>query len=227
MSNPSKIAKVPFKFYECIILVMPTGKKAANLREFAELLKVVGPRVLFHHLHQFFIKPVHQPRDYPNDFAHWAAFGLEDFMLAEKLSNLAPFRFSDVEGLREALVDIIEDHIWESPIIPWARPGSEFFFNESTTMVIPTGIEAKNLIELENALIKVNTSSIYYHFFESRQRLHQDTDDFSFWIENNFDCPELVSQIRNIDFYLYSLLELRERIMQILESELSNMGRQS
>jgi len=202
---------------------MPTGKKAVNLREFAELLKVVSPRVISHHLHQFFIKPVHQPWDCPNDFAHWAASGLEDFKLAEKLSNLAPFRFSDIEDLREALVDIIEDHMWESPIIPWARPGSEFFFNESTTVVTPTGIEAKNLTEFENALIKVNTSSIYYHFFESRQRLHQDVDDFSFWIENNFDCPNLVRQIRNIDFYLYSLLELRERIIQILELELSNM----
>ncbi|MFQ6032144.1 MAG: DUF5752 family protein, partial [Candidatus Zixiibacteriota bacterium] len=68
-------------------------------------------------------------------------------------------------------------------------------------------------------------SSIYYHFFESRQRLHQDVDDFSFWIEDNFNYPELVRQMRNIDFYLYSLLELRERIIQILESELSNMER--
>ena len=223
MSKLNKLARIRFRFYECIILVMPTGKKAVNLREFAELLKVVNPRVIFHHLHQFFIKPVHQPRDYPNDFAHWAAFGLEDFKLAEKLSNLAPFRFSDIESLREALVDIIEDHMWESPIVPWARPGSEFFFNESTTIVTPTGIEAKNLTEFENALIKVNTSSVYYHFFESRQRLHQDVDDFSFWIENNFDRPNLVRQIRNIDFYLYSLLELRERIIQILELELSNM----
>jgi hypothetical protein len=223
MSDPNQPARIRFKFYECIILIMPTGKKAVNLREFAELLKVVSPRVISHHLHQFFIKPVHQPRDCPNDFAHWAASGLEDFKLAEKLSNLAPFRFSDIEDLREALVDIIEDHMWESPIIPWARPGSEFFFNESTTVVTPTGIEAKNLTEFENALIKVNTSSIYYHFFESRQRLHQDVDDFSFWIENNFDCPNLVRQIRNIDFYLYSLLELRERIIQILELELSNM----
>ena len=223
MSNPNQLAKIPFEFYECNILIMPTGKKAANLREFAELLKVVSPRVISHHLHQFFIKPVHQPWDYPNDFAHWAAFGLEDFKLAEKLSNLAPFRFSDIEDLREALVDIIEDHMWESPIIPWARPGSEFFFNESTTIVIPTGIEAKNLTEFQNALIKVNTSSIYYHFFESRQRLHRDVDDFSFWIENNCDCLGLVKQLRNIDFYLYSLLELREKIIQIVESELSNM----
>lgn len=223
MSNPNQLAKIPFEFYECNILIMPTGKKAVNLREFAELLKVVSPRVIFCHLHQFFIKPVHQPWDYPNDFAQWAAFGLEDFKLAEKLSNLAPFRFSDIEDLREALVDIIEDHMWESPIIPWARPGSEFFFNESTTIVIPTGIEAKNLTEFQNALIKVNTSSIYYHFFESRQRLHRDVDDFSFWIENNCDCLGLVKQLRNIDFYLYSLLELRERIIQIVESELSNM----
>ena len=224
MANPNKLAKIPFDFYECIILIMPTGKKATNLREFAELLKVVNPRVIFYHLYQFFIKPVHQPRDYPNDFAHWAAFGLEDFKLAEKLSNLAPFRFSDIEDLREALVDMIEDHMWESPIIPWARTGSEFFFNESTTIVIPTGIQAKTLKEFKNALIKVNPSSIYYHFFESRQRLNQDVDDFSVWIEKNFDCPDLVTQLRNIDFYLYSLLELRERTIQILKSEAKNMG---
>ncbi len=225
MASPNKLAKIPFEFYECIILIMPTGKKAANLREFAELLKVVNPRVIFYHLHQFFVKPIYQPWDYPNDFAHWAAFGLEDFKLAEKLSNLAPFRFSDIEDLREALVDMIEDHMWESPIIPWARAGSEFFFNESTTIVIPTGIQARTLTEFRNALVKVNPSSIYYHFFESRQRLNQDVDDFSVWIENNFDCPDLVAQLRNIDFYLYSLLELRERAIQLLKSEVRNMER--
>jgi hypothetical protein len=86
-------------------------------------------------------------------------------------------------------------------------------------------MEAENLTEFKNALIKVNHNSIYYHFFESRQKLNQDVDDFSVWIENNFDCPDLVEQLRSIDFYLYSLLELRERIIQILKSEVSNMGR--
>jgi len=148
----NKKAKTPFRFFECIALFMPTGKKAANLREFVELVKVVSPQVIFHHLHQFFLKGVYQPWDYPNDFAHWAAFGLEDLVLAEKLSNLDPYNFSDIEKLREAVVDIIEEHMWESPIIPWSRPGQEFFFNESYTIVVPTGIEAETLREIKRTV---------------------------------------------------------------------------
>lgn len=224
MKNPNQKAKTPFRFFECIALFMPTGKKASNLREFVELVKVVSPQVLFHHLHQFFLKGVFQPWYYPNDFAHWAAFGLEDFVLAEKLSNLDPYSFPDIENLRETIVDIIEEHMWESPIVPWARPGQEFFFNESYTIVVPTGVEAKSLVEFKKGMTQVNIGSVYYHFFESRLRLKKDVDDFSFWIEDNFGCPQLVKDIRNIDFYLYSLWELREKIVQLVKVELSRKG---
>ena len=159
MPNPGQKVKTPFRFFECIALVMPTGKKASNLREFVELLKVVPPEVICHHLHHFFLKAVFQPWDYANDFAHWAAFGLEDFALAEKLSNLDPYSQSDIENLRETVVDIIEDHMWESPMIPWARPGSEFFFNQSLTLVVPTGIEVKNLIEFKQGLAQLQLRS--------------------------------------------------------------------
>jgi len=222
----NKKAKTPFRFFECIALFMPTGKKAANLREFVELVKVVSPQVIFHHLHQFFLKGVYQPWDYPNDFAHWAAFGLEDLVLAEKLSNLDPYNFSDIEKLREAVVDIIEEHMWESPIIPWSRPGQEFFFNESYTIVVPTGIEAETLSEFKEGLNQVNIGSVYYHFFESRLRLQKDVDDFSFWIEDNFKCPQLVKDIRNIDFYLYSLWELRDKIIKLLQKDISGKREQ-
>lgn len=227
MSKQLPATKHLFQFSECITMVMPTGAKASNLREFLYILKGVDKNVIFHHLYQFFQKHDFQIWDYPNDFARWAAESLNDFALAEKLSNLDPYRYYSIEELREIIVDIIEEHIWEIPSIPWARPGFEFYFNDSLSIVLPTQIVVNNLSDFEKALTQVSSNSIYFHFFESRIRLHKDTDDFSLWIEDNFNCPQAVKKIRNIDYYLCSLEEIRQLIIDIIREEITSYEQQN
>ena len=45
-------------------------------------------------------------------------------------------------------------------------------------------------------------------------------DDFSFWIEYNFDLPKLVEAIRDIDIYFYSLPELRRTLLALFNEHL-------
>ena len=47
--------------------------------------------------------------EYPNDFAAWAHYGLHDDSLAEKLAILDPTEFSDLEDLRQIVLDVIEE----------------------------------------------------------------------------------------------------------------------
>jgi hypothetical protein len=65
---------------------------------------------------------------------------------------------------------------------------------------------------------------MYYHFFEARWRLERPIDDFSYWIEINFDLPELVAAIRNIDLYFYNLREIRNMLLALIHRHLGEIS---
>jgi hypothetical protein len=217
-------ASYPFYFRECFTMLHPTGKRAANLREFLDILRDVPEGVIFHHLHQAYLSFTFHVWDYPNDFARWAARSLEDIALAEKLSNFDPYGRGSLEEVREGLIEIVEDHLWETPVVPYAPRGGEFYFCDVTTVVLSTDIVAHTLLELAEGIGRTGLSSIFYHFYEARRRLKADVDDFSTWIEENFKRPNLVQAIRSIDFYLYSLEELKQTLLKLLRLNMAMKG---
>jgi len=219
-----KKARKKFKFYSYTLLISPTGQKASNLREFLNILEQAEDRVIFHHLYQSHIRYDQKIGEFPSDYANWVAYELEDIALAEKLANFNPYDYKTVNEARKVLIEIIEEYVWDLPTIPWARPGSEFYFSSATTIVLPLGIEAANLKEFRDALDNIPDSSLYFHFYESRKiKKEKKYDDFSQWIENNFKKNELVKKIRGIDFYFFSVGETRKKLISILDSELKKV----
>ena len=83
--------------------------------------------------------------EFPNDFALWAAVALQDSALAEKLSSFDPLDYDNLGQVRQAMVDILEEYLWDLPFVPWARPGFEFHFCEASTVVIRSEIFAQIL----------------------------------------------------------------------------------
>lgn len=217
-------AKDPFWFRECFLMTMPLGRKAVNLRELLQALKEVDTEVLHYHLLQSRLAVTQPVVEYPNDFALWAATALQDVKLAEKLSSFDPLEYDDLEQVRQAMVDILEDYLWDLPSVPWARPGFEFHFCMASMVVIRAEIPATTLREFCHAMGKVGLDSVYYHFFEARRRHgSRQVDDFSFWIENNFGLPELVRAIRDIDLYFYTLKEVRDTLLQLILEHLGEI----
>jgi hypothetical protein len=220
-SPAQQTAPNPFWFRECFLIPMPIGRKAINLRELLQAIREVEEPVLYYHLLQSRLIQSQPMVEYPNDFAIWAASALQDSRLAEKLSSFDPFEYEDLAQVRQAMVDIMEEYLWDLPNVPWARPGMEFHFCEASTVVMRSEISAKNLEEFCQALQDVGLDSIYYHFFEARWRLEaQDTDDFSYWIGTNFDLPELVAAIRAIDVYFYTLPEIRSTLLNLIHQHM-------
>lgn len=214
-------AESPFWFHECFLMSMPLGKKVVNLRELLEALREVDESVLFYHLIQSRLALGLPAVEYPNDFAWWAASALQDNKLAEKLSSFDPFEYRHLGLVRQAVVDLLEEYLWDLPFVPWARPGLEFHFCQASAVVMHSLIAAQTLQEFCGALNQVGLDSIYYHFFEARWRLGElKTDDFSFWIETNFGLPELVKAIRDIDVYFYTLKEVRENLAGLIRRQL-------
>lgn len=209
-----------FEFYDYIMMVSPTGQRASNLREFLNIIEESEDNVLFHHMFQSQLKYHSRVLDYNGDFANWAADSLEDFALAEKLGNFDPYDYVTIADAKVMLIEIIEEHMWDLPNIPWARPGLEFYFSYSTSIIIPSGIKVYDIKGFRDALKEISNNSFYYHFCESRkikkEKMH---DDFTLWIEGNFNVSKLVGKIREIDFYFYSLDESRKKIIKIINEE--------
>jgi hypothetical protein len=222
---PEQIAENPFQFQDCFIMTMPLGQRAVNLRELLHAMHEVSDAVLFYHLFQHRLAIAAPAVEYPNDFALWAASGLQDAKLAEKLSSFDPFEYDNLEQVRRAVIDLLEEYLWDLPYIPWARSGLELHFCEASTVVFRSQISATTLSEFYEALQKVGYDSIYYHLFEGRWRLGvREKDDFSYWIETNFNLPELVAAIRSIDIYFCSLREIHTMLLKLLERYLGASG---
>jgi len=216
-----------FDFFDSITLLSPTGEKADNLKEFLHILEESEEKVIFYHLYKPNLKSFQKVGEFPNDFANWAAYGLEDVALAEKLANFDPYDFTEVSQAREKLVEIIEEHMWDLPSIPWVRPGSEFYFSSVTSIILPLDIEANSIEEFREAMDILPDSSLYFHFYEERKRnKDKQHDDFSIWLENNFnDAGDLVGEIRKIDFYFFSLDEIRKKLIHILDGFLKRKNK--
>lgn len=208
----------PFHFKECVTLVSPTGRKAADLYVLREEIKSAPAGCLFHHVHQFFLKTDVVPMPYPNDFAVWAARDLQDPALAERFAQVDPYRLPDIESLRRVLVEIIDAYLEAFPPPRPVLPGCEFFFNDARTIVLDTGYQAHDLLSFLETLEHINSSSLYYHLFQAPMRLHRPADDFSLWLEEGLGEPDLAARIRRLDPYLLSLEELRKALLQILRA---------
>jgi hypothetical protein len=196
-----------------------TGRRAADIIELLEILRQASPESIFHHMHQYFLKPYVSPPPYPNDFAVWVADALEEKSLAERLANLNPFEFSKIEDVGEKLIRIITEHLKEYPPPRPVLPGKEFFFNEGVTLVTPSGFEASSKKEFLDALRLVDSSSIYFHFYEARLRIGKERDDFSRYLDDCPGCSGLASRISSLDPYMYSTEVLRKKIEDIVSAE--------
>ncbi len=210
----------PFVFFECTPVERMTGRHAKDVVDFLEILKQISSASIFHHMHQYFLKTHVAPPEYPNDFTCWIADCLEEKILAERLANLNPFEFANIEDVRVELIRIITNYLKENRPPRTVREGKEFFFNEGITIVIPTGLVATNLAEFKAALDEVDPSCIYYHFYEARLRLGRKVDDFSCFFSDCFEgeCTELAERIRRLDPYMYTAETLKNKLVSLVVS---------
>lgn len=207
----------PFEFNQCISILKSTGQRAKNLRELRNIIEVISDDCIFHHTYQYFIKG--HVLEYTNDFAHWAGESLEERALSEHLSNIDPYDYKNISGLKNKILEVIDNYLENFPEPRESMHGDEFYFNETITLIFPAGIRAKNLAEFLTAIKFVDAGSIYYHFFEAQIRLGGGIDDFSRWIEDVFGKKDLAEKIRSIDPFMHDLEGIRNHIAEAVEEE--------
>ncbi|MFA5073161.1 MAG: DUF5752 family protein [Nitrospirota bacterium] len=209
-----------FEFKQCITLLKSTGKKACTLRELRERIAGASDESILHHTYQYFLKG--HILEYTNDFAQWAGSSLEERALAEQLSNIDPYDYDNVGNVRSKFLETLDQYLSTFPEPRPVIPGDEFFFNETVMLIYPSGIRVKNLAEFLMAIKYVDKSSLYYHFYEARQRLGSNHDDFTVWFETVLAKKDLVYAIRAIDPFMHTLEGIREQITRIVEAEVQH-----
>jgi hypothetical protein len=141
-------------------------------------------------------------------------------MLAERLANLNVFEYKNLVTFKDKLVNTIEEHINQNPNQREAVEGREFYFMKSVSVILPTIYAAHDLREFVEALRKISPSSLYFHVFESRLRLNQESNDFSNWLEKSMEEVDLSHEVARIDPYALTLEGLRSALVQIIEKRI-------
>jgi hypothetical protein len=207
-----------FIIQDCTLLTRTSGVPPAfNLRELRERLATCGTNVLYHHFCETPLVPCFDNPDYSNDFAVWALMHLGDRVLAERLGIINPYIYTDLEMLREQVLEVLDERLSEVYVVPSCQPGGEFFFTEAVTVVFDTGMRISSPEKLPEAIGNMSNGSIYYHFLEARRRAPVGFDDFSAWLTGFPGQEQWCGLLQTVDFSFFTLTELRGELVRLLQ----------
>lgn len=212
-----------FQFQSSASLEKLTGQKAYNLEELLELIKSCPESSIFYHTFSASLKmrEVHVP--YNTDFAIWVARMLNEKALAEKLMAVDLSEYKTLESLRVRLIEIIEGYREQKPGAFQKVADEPFYLHDITRIIYLTDKFAYDLESFRQLLATVSTRSIYFHFVATRLETQSLADDFSTWIEESLNMPDLAQAIRKIDVNVYTLEQLRTRILQFINEHLKEV----
>jgi hypothetical protein len=217
-------ANHPFQFVTEVNLVQLTGWRATNLQELLAHLKEASPSVIYYHTHHFLKQHQFLSPEPANDFAYWVTNVLQEDHLGEKLAAIDTVRFSSIRELGQKIVDLIEKYVATHSSQRVAPEGEEFHFRKSIGFVLPTPYQARDLKTFVDCIKKVGAHSIYHHIFEARMRLDKGQNDFSNWLITELDERELAKSISRLDPYTQTSDGLRDKIIELMESRINELG---
>lgn len=206
-----------FQFSSSTSLGKLTGRRAQDLEELLKLIKTCPDSSIFYHTFSTFRKMREVQVPYNNDFAIWISQNLAEEALPEKLTAIELAEHNTIASLRKRIVTIIDDYKKEAPEAFARTAAKPFYLCDAVRIVYLTDKFAYNLKSFREALDSISVDSIYFHFIESRLHTQLQTDDFSRWIDDSLDMPELAAKIRNIDMHIYTLEGLRKKIASLID----------
>jgi len=209
----------PFQFMSSLDLTLLTNRRARDLAELLEHLRVVPGSVIYYHTHHFLVQHQYLSPEPPNDFAYWVTNILQEDRLGEQLAAIDLIQFRTIRALRERIINVIETYLNERQHLRVAPEGEEFHFRESVSFIVPTNHVARTLIEFADCVEQIGFGSLSFHFFDARLRLERGEDDFSEWCRALGE-PALAKAIARLDPYTYTMDGLRKEVVRLVRRRL-------
>ena len=208
----------PFRVLDSALIALALGRSAQNLRELRDGVASVPLASLHHHFLDTLLRPSFTDPEYLNDFALWAHAELRDEALAEKLALVDPAEYDGGDGLRSAVLDILEDALAESAHPLPAPAGHEFQFLRSQLVIFDTGVTASSPAELAALVPKLSQGSVFFHFIDARLRPPRGEDDFRAWLAGWGEEGERGrARLAMVDPMFGSLRDLRARVARAMD----------
>jgi hypothetical protein len=202
-----------FVIKDCALIAIATGIRAQNLRELRDRLATIPPGSIYYHFWGGLMAPRLEEPEFNNDFAAWSRRGLHDHVIAERLAMIDPTSFSDMEALRQELIDVIERRLDEVEMVPWAKADHQFYFKRSKILIFNTKKQIVDPLLLPAIMPTLSRGSIFYHFIDARRRSPEGVDDFSAWLMNFGErYAALCEAIGASDLFFTTLTEIRQRL---------------
>ncbi len=216
----------PFIVRDCALVAISTGIRAQNLRELRDGIQGIHAGSIYYHFWGGLLRPTFDDPEYRNDFAAWARHALHDGALAERLGIIDPTDHEDLEGLRSELVEVIEERLSESDLVPWTKPDQQFAFIRSQIVVFNARRVIAHPRELPDAASQMSLGSVFFHAIDARRRTPARIDDFRTWLlDLGPRYEELAADLAAVDPYFNTLADLRSELAQIFRKHLGGVRR--
>ncbi len=205
----------PFYVKDCCLVSISTGEKAYTLAELAEKLKKVDAACIYHHFWARHLRPSFDHPEFHNDFAAWVHMELRDRVLSERLNLIAPHEYNDIEDLRETLLVLVQERIFEDEHLGWKKADNPFYFVKSQLVIFDTGIRIEWPHQIADVLETLSPGSVFYHFIDARRRHPKGLDDFREWL-SKFppEFKPLYDLISRVDPFFLSLYEIKDFLIK-------------
>lgn len=210
-----------FHFYTQYHLLELLGLTARSPEDMLSCIKKVPVSSIYYHTHHFLQRHHYLSPEPPNDFAFWLMDALHLQSLGEEFLGVDTIGFCNLEDLRGAFADILENYLLKGGENPNCMPGFEFHFLACYTLILPLPYTASNLQEFAELLRKVSIRSLYFHMFEARMRLGVRDNDISQWMKGIGE-EQLAHDISKLDPYSITLENLRGKIIRMVEDRVKN-----
>lgn len=215
----------PFAIKDCDLIAIATGRRAQSLKEMREQLRSIHPGCIYYHFWGGLLRPKFVDPEYNNDFSAWAYHALHDPKLAERLGVIDPTDFSNIEELRQELIEAIEHRLDENEFTPRARQDQQFHFVRSQIVVFDTHHKIKSPEELAKTLPIISVGSVFYHFIDARRRTPDGIDDFRAWLlASGTKYKKLCDRLAELDPYFATLPQLRHELSLIFGAYFKGAG---
>lgn len=218
----TQTAANPFEFTSAATITRICAEKATTLQEFHGLLKQASEASIFHHTFQSLEVHHYLTEGFTNDFAQWILAACNEHPLAEQVAAVDVRDYVSLDELRARLLEVIGAYLKKNTAAGRRKSFEPFYFCESVTVTVPTGVRASTLKEFLAGVETASHSSLYFHFLTSRIRVRLVSNDFSLWLRTNLDLPELAEQIELIDIYANTVEGVRQKILELAQPWVEN-----